>query len=251
MNLSPSILFENEHVVAVDKPAGLVVHPDGRTDEPTLVAWMVEHYPFAVKVGEPITLSDGSVIERPGVVHRLDRETSGVLLLAKTQESYLFLKRQFMRHQVQKKYHAFLYGTLKDDRGTINRPIGRSNSDFRKWSAGRGPKGELRDAVTRWFTLLRGIDAMFVEAQPLTGRTHQIRVHFQSIGHPVVADPLYAIGRAPLFGFTRCALHAKIITFRLPGGGEQTVEAPYPSDFVSAIERFKASGAEGAALLRM
>lgn len=149
-----------------------------------------------------------------------------------------------MKHTIKKRYHAFVYGSLPDDRGTIDRPIGRSKSDFRKQSSSQETRGDRRDAVTRWFTLLKGSATTFVEAQPITGRTHQIRVHFHAIGYPIVADPLYAPHRKSLFGFQRLALHARSVTFRVPPGGDETVEAPYPDDFTNAIKAFEESGAK-------
>lgn len=250
MDNKPTVLFENEEVLAVNKPAGLVVHPDGRGKEETLVDWILSTYPVIRGVGEPLKLASGIVVDRPGIVHRLDKETSGVLLIAKTQDSYLFLKRQFLKHDIKKKYHAFVYGSMKGARGTIDRPIGRSQNDFRKKSAARDLGDDARPATTRWYTLLSGEDATFVEAQPITGRTHQIRVHFHAIGHPVLCDPLYATGRKPMYGMNRLALHAKSITFRVPGGKEQEVVAAYPPDFVRAIELFKKGGAKETPLLR-
>jgi 23S rRNA pseudouridine1911/1915/1917 synthase len=250
MEIKPTIIFENETVVAVDKPAGLVVHPDGRGKGETLVDWILATYPFIRNVGEPLKLANGSIVDRPGIVHRLDKDTSGVLLLAKTQDSYLFLKRQFLKHEIKKKYHAFVYGSLKEVRGTIDRPIGRSANDFRKKSAGRELGDDARPAVTRWYTLLSGEGVTFVEAQPITGRTHQIRVHFHAIGHPVVCDPLYATGRKSMYGMNRLALHARSVTFRVPGGEDQEVVAPYPDDFVEAMRLFREAGAKEAPLLR-
>lgn len=234
----PGILFEDSDVLVLDKPAGLVVHADGRTEETTLVDWLIKKYPDIKNVGEPLALADGTNLLRPGIVHRLDRETSGALVVAKNQESYLFLKRQFQDREVKKKYHAFVYGDMKEERGTITKPIGRSPADFRRYSSTRGAKGEMRDAVT-WFKVIahkKGFS--FVEAQPKTGRTHQIRVHFKAIGYPVVSDSLYAAKRAPALGFTRTALHARSLSFRLRGGKEVAVIAPYPKDFEEAMKDF-------------
>jgi 23S rRNA pseudouridine1911/1915/1917 synthase len=182
-------------------------------------------------------------VERPGIVHRIDRETSGIVLIAKTKEAYFFLKQQFQQKTVKKRYHAFVYGIMKDDRGTIERQIGRSPVDIRKWSAGRGARGILRNAITRWRVISRGGNLTFLEAMPLTGRTHQIRVHLLAEHHPVVCDSLYARTMEGALGFTRLALHARGITFLTPvgeGGKEVVLEAPYPADFVRAIERHTA-----------
>lgn len=229
--MEPNILYEDEDILAVNKPAGLVVHPDGRTVEPTLAEWFKEKYPEAKDVGEKL-----GEIERPGIVHRIDRETSGVLLLAKTHAGFEHLKEQFQERSIRKSYIAFIYGNMKEDHGSINLAIGRSPSDFRKWSASRGAKGEKREALTYYRVLARTEGATLIEAQPKTGRTHQIRVHFRAKDKPVVADPLYAEGREKLLGFERLALHARAITFRNMSGKEITVVAPYPEDFRRAMD---------------
>lgn len=233
--MNPSILFENDDVIVINKPAGLVVHPDGRTNERTLVDWILETHPEMKGVGEPLTLQSGEVIDRPGIVHRLDRETSGVLALAKNQEAFLFLKKQFQDREAAKIYNAFIYGTPKAREGVISEPIGRSPSDFRRWLAGRGAKGELRDAVTEYTIQESSRDFAFVEARPKTGRTHQIRVHFKFIQHPIVADSLYAPNMPKALGFERLALHARRLTLTLPGGEVVSVEAPLPPDFEQAL----------------
>src|SRR4051812_44282800 len=120
------ILYEDADIVAVNKPAGLVVHSDGKTVEPTLADWVLEKFPQTVEVGEPIITTDGRTISRPGIVHRLDRETSGVMLVAKTHKGFECLKKQFQSHEIKKEYHAFVYGEMKSRGGTIDRPIGRS-----------------------------------------------------------------------------------------------------------------------------
>ena len=221
------ILYEDADIIAINKPAGLVVHSDGRTEEPTVSNWFVGKYPEGRDVGEKM-----GEIERPGIVHRIDRETSGVLLLAKTNEGYAHLKEQFQAHEIEKIYEVFLYGNLKEDHGTINLKIERSRSDFRKRIASRVGK----DAVTYFRVLARGEGATLVEAKPKTGRTHQIRVHFKALHHPVVADKLYAPGKPALLGFERLALHAKQVSFKDIKGDKKVVVAPYPDDFKRALD---------------
>lgn len=232
IDLSKNILYEDDDILAIDKPAGLVVHPDGRTNESSVSEWFASKYPEAKNVGE--SLGD---IERPGIVHRIDRETSGVLLLAKTKKGHTCLKEQFQKREIEKIYHLFVYGNVRDDQGTINLSIGRSASNFRKWSAQRGARGEMRDALTYFQVLRRSGDksATFLETKPKTGRTHQIRVHFKALHHPVVCDKLYASTKECLLGFSRLALHARQITFKDVSGDQHSVLANYPEDFQNAL----------------
>lgn len=238
IDLTKNILYEDHDILAINKPAKLIVHPDGRTREPSVSEWFAKYYPSSLSVGEPGISNDGTLIGRPGVVHRIDRDTSGVLLLAKTEVGYRILKEQFQNREVKKIYHLFVYGNVKDSFGTINLPIGRSASNFRKWSAQRGARGEKREALTYFKVLKRPEDKSytFVEVKPKTGRTHQIRVHFQALHHPVVCDKLYALNKPALLGFDRLALHALSITFKNVKGEKITVEAPYPADFAGAIK---------------
>src|SRR3989338_9542620 len=230
------IIYEDKNILAVNKPAGLVVHSDGKTKEKTLADWILKNYPEIEDVGEPIVLNTGEIIKRPGIVHRLDRETSGILLVAKNQKTFLFLKEQFQGRDIQKSYRAFVYGEMKDDKGVIDRPIGRSKKDFRQWSAQRGARGAMREAVTHYRIMARGGGFSFVEVIPKTGRTHQIRVHFKAVNHPIVSDSLYAPKKEKALGFERLALHAQSIEFNLMNGKKIKVVAPYQEDFEKALE---------------
>ena len=242
------IIYEDENIVVINKPAGLVVHSDGKTDEFTVVDWVLENYPKTENVGEPLVLSSGKIIKRPGIVHRLDKETSGVLLIAKNQETFLFLKKQFQERLIKKSYHAFVCGEIKNDEGKIERPIGRSVSDFRKWSAQRGARGKMREAITEYKVLEKRKGFSYVEANLKTGRTHQIRVHFKAINHPIVCDKLYNSKNAELLadeklGFERLALLAYSLEFNLPDGinKERKLElkAKLPEDFENALKMLK------------
>lgn len=233
-------LYSDEDVVVINKPAGLMVHPDTlKKVEPTLVDWIRKHHPEMEEVGEAMVMKDGSEIARPGVVHRLDRDTSGVLILARTQKAFEFFKDAFMEREAAKTYRAFVYGTLQNERGTIDRPIGKSRTDFRQWSATRNPRGVMRDAVTDYKVLGRGGGTTYVEVFPKTGRTHQIRVHFKALQHCVVHDTLYAPGKPGFLGFTRLALHALSLRVKLPSGKEMTFKAPLPPDFIEAEKQLK------------
>lgn len=228
------ILYEDESVLVLNKPSGLAVHYDGRTEEPTLVDWLLEHYPDIKGVGEPMTLQNGTVIERPGIVHRLDRDTSGVIIVAKTQAAFLHLKRQFHDRLAQKEYRAFVYDAVKEESGVIDFPIGRQKSNPTLWSATRGAKGNLREAKTAYQTLARSPEASALALFPKTGRTHQLRVHCKAINHPIICDPLYAPKRPPLLGFSRLALHAVALELTVPSGEYKRFEAPLPDDFAHA-----------------
>lgn len=259
--MEPKILYEDEYLIALDKPPGMMVHTDGRREEKTLVDWINQNYPELKEVGEEQTLQNGEVIKRPGIVHRLDRETSGVILVAKTKESHQFLKEQFQNRKVEKIYNAVVWGNFAPDKkeGVIDKPIGRSASDFRKWSAEFGAKGELREAVTEYRVLgsippsppyLKGggntaENSIFsyLEVRPKTGRTHQIRVHLKSISHPVVCDRLYGgkicDGSSSCLGFNRLALHALSIRLQLPNQSFIQIESPLPEEFERALQVLK------------
>lgn len=229
-----TVIYEDDTVLAVNKPAGLAVHEDGRTSEAVLTDWVRATRPSMVGVGETMMLQNGTTIDRPGVVHRLDRDTSGILLLAKTPEAHAYLKSQFQHRQVSKEYRAFVWGEMRTVAGTIDRPIGRSRKDFRLWSAGKDVGATKRTAVTRYTVLSTCEGFSYLAVEPKTGRTHQIRVHLKAIGHPVVCDARYAPNRPPALGFTRLALHAALLTFTHQNGTHMVLEAPLPSDFISA-----------------
>ncbi len=232
--MTPEILFETDEYIVINKPAGLVVHADGKTTEPTLVDWIMENYPEIENVGEPL-ITEKDIIKRPGIVHRLDRETSGVMIIAKTPEAFEFFKSAFKNRDVSKTYSAIVWGHVKEDEDTIDAPIARSASDFRKWSAQRGARGTKRSAVTDYKVLARFIDGgekfSMLELKPKTGRTHQIRVHMKYMNHPIICDSLYAEGKPKVLGFNRTALHSRKIEFTDPSGEEKSFEAPYPDDF--------------------
>lgn len=236
------IIYEDADIVAIDKPAGLLVHSDGKSNRPTVVDWLVQNYPYIRGVGEPMKIPDGSTIDRPGIVHRLDKDTSGVLVIAKTHNAFRLLKESFKERQVKKIYHAIVYGDVRGGSGVITIPIGRSESGFvarRSVGTGRGKGtekvGKTRDAVTRYSVLKRFPGYTSLEVKPETGRTHQIRVHLKSIGHPVLCDKLYAPRRVCLESIGRQALHASEIELTLPSGVRLTLLADDPPDFQAVL----------------
>ncbi len=252
MSSIPDILYENDDCLFLNKPAGISVHGDGKTPEYTVADWLLAERPALAGVGEPLMIrvpGGGEVsVPKPGIVHRLDKDTSGVMLVAKTQEAYEFFKKQFQERKVEKVYHCFVYGWIKEDSMVIDAPIGRDSGDIRRWTAGKGARGTVREALTGISVRARlgsrpyeGKGSTeegtysFVEARPKTGRTHQIRVHLRSVNHPIVADALYAPKREAALGFERLALHARSLSVVLPGGERTTVTAPYPPDFAAAV----------------
>lgn len=240
----PTVLFEDASLLVIDKPTGWLTHEDKVTAAPTVVDWFLARCPEAAEVGEPGYASDGTLLQRAGVVHRLDRETSGLLLLAKTADAHAHLKAQFHDRQVRKEYRAFVYGRVNDRWGTIDRPIGRSAKDPRRRSAERGAKGTLRHAVTDYERIGVGEYAgeafSYVKLLPKTGRTHQLRVHLRAIDRPIVGDTLYAAHKLETssnLGLTRLALHAHALDLTLPSGVQQRFIAPVPRAFDEAAER--------------
>lgn len=235
-----SILYEDADVVAVAKPVGLITHSDGRTQEETAEEWFNERYPHEITVPANV-----------GYVHRLDRDTSGVLVFAKNPVAYDFLRTAFHDRTVQKTYLAFVYGTLKEKKGSIDFDIGRSRKDFRLRSAQRKAKGRLREALTR-YEVIGEIDGLpagrqgyaLLKVSPETGRTHQIRVHLKAIHHPIVGDMLYSPNHPPALGIKRLGLHAYMLDIPLPAGrqgsvgGRVVITAPIPEDLAPALAHF-------------
>ena len=246
------ILYEDQDCLFIQKPAGISVHGDGKTPEKTIADWILETYPALSAVGEPLLISHkGQSLEipKPGIVHRLDKETSGVMLIAKTAAAYDHFKAQFQGRETRKIYHAFVYGWPKEDEIFIDAAIGRSTGDIRRYGTGKNIRGMLRESQTTVRVLGRfGNRAYqgqgstdegtysFVEAEPKTGRTHQIRVHLLSINHSIVSDSLYSPRRKKALGFERLALHARELTVKLLSGEDKTVVAPYPEDFEKALK---------------
>ena len=227
--MNPEVLYEDEYIVAISKPAGLVVHSGVGTGE-TLVDWVLEHYPDMREVGET-----GDVV-RPGIVHRLDKETSGVMVLARQQHVFDTLKKHFQKGKVEKEYHAFVYGCPSSLRGTVSLPLGKSRTDFRRYAT-RNTRGEMREARTEYVVAGSCRESVsFMRFYPKTGRTHQIRAHAQSLYTPIVGDSLYASSRKPVLGFSRLALHARRISLSVHYYPDTLhITVPYPDDFQKAL----------------
>ena len=238
--MEPEIIYEDGDVLVINKPAGLIVHSDGRTKEPSIAEWILKKYRAMSEVGEPWVSPQGETVMRPGIVHRLDRTTSGVMILAKSKEAHAYLKKQFQDRTTRKEYVALVYGHPKEDSGTIEKEIVRIKSTPPRWGVAHGKENKKRAAVTEWKVVKRGVDAesgekiALLSVSPKTGRTHQIRVHLKALGYPVVSDHLYAATKKPILGLTRPALHASRLTLTLPSGELRAFEAPLPEDMARA-----------------
>lgn len=234
------IIYEDENFVAVNKPAGLLVHSikvrdkgsEIKKGELTLVDWIIEKYPDIKKVGDDPEM-------RPGIVHRLDKNTSGVIIIAKNQEYFDYLKKFFQTHEMKKIYFALVYGRVKENKGVIEKPISLKADSIKRtvWD------GKMtKEAITEYKVLKRFLkdnsEFTLLQAEPKTGRTHQIRIHFSSIGHPIVGDSLYG-PKENLFGLHRQFLHAHSLEFSKSNGQRIKIEADLPEELSAIIDTLK------------
>lgn len=223
------VTFMDDHVAVLDKPPGLVVHPSHGHPDGTLLNALFYHSKKLATVGGPM---------RPGVVHRLDMDTSGLIVVALTDEAYYSLVGQFKERTVKRRYLALLFGQLKGDAGEIDRPIGRSSTDGKKMST---RTRRAKTALTRWSVVERFGFATLVHARLSTGRTHQIRVHFSALGHPVLGDATYGRKRSitvkgSRIDFPRQMLHADTLGFTHPVTGKPLkFRSPMPQDMKEAV----------------
>jgi 23S rRNA pseudouridine1911/1915/1917 synthase len=206
-----NIVFEDPHLLVVDKPAGLVVHPAAGNRDGTLVNALLHHCGGS--------LSGIGGVARPGIVHRIDKDTSGLLVVAKTDVAHEGLAKQFAAHSIERKYLAIVAGLLKTAEGTVDAPLARSSANRKKIAIVEGGRGKR--AVTHWKRLEILRDSALVECSLETGRTHQVRVHMASIGHPLLGDPVYGRSKPhrellKSLGFERQALHAARLGFTHP-----------------------------------
>jgi 23S rRNA pseudouridine1911/1915/1917 synthase len=246
-----AILYEDEHLLVVNKPAGMVVHPGAGNRRGTLVHALLAHAPGIAHVGGA---------GRPGIVHRLDKDTSGVLVVAKTQAAYLRLVEAIARREVSREYLALVWGEPRDKAGRIAEPVGRHPKDRKRMAV--TPKGRV--AATN-YRVLQGFGwATYVECRLETGRTHQIRVHMSHLGHPLLGDATYGGGARRVLNLPesarrlareivetmpRQALHAARLAFSHPATGERlALEAPLPADFSAALDRLRKSVAGATAV---
>ena len=223
-NIPLDIVFEDEDVVVVNKPRGMVVHPAPGHPDGTLVNALLYH------CGD--TLSGVGGEKRPGIVHRIDKDTSGLLIVAKNDAAHLALSAQLSDRSLSRVYHAVAAGTLREDSGTVDAPIGRHPSDRKKMAV---TTVHSRNAVTHWNVLGRYRGYTYIRCKLETGRTHQIRVHMAHIGHPLLGDEVYGHAKLPEKGLTGQCLHAKELQFIHPRTGQPvhlTTELP---DYFQAV----------------
>ena len=223
-----NILYQDEDVAVVFKPSGMVVHPAAGNEDGTMVNALLHHLDSLGGIGGEL---------RPGIVHRLDKDTSGLLLVAKNDAAQLALSRQLQERQMEKHYRALVDGLMKEPSGRVEAPIARSRKDRKKMAV--DPEG--REAVTEWTVLAEGRGVTLLDVHILTGRTHQIRVHMKHLGHPVCGDPIYGSSRGAKV--PRLMLHAWSLAFTHPRTGERmTFTAELPEAFWAGL---RSNGIEG------
>ncbi len=226
-NIPLDIVYEDDDVIVINKPQGMVVHPAAGNESGTLVNALLYH------CGESLSAINGVI--RPGIVHRIDKDTSGLLVAAKNNEAHLKLSEQLKERKALRKYNALVNGNIKEDFGTVNKPIGRSPSDRKKMAVVQGG----REAVTHYSVLERFGRYTLIECVLETGRTHQIRVHMASLGHSIVGDKVYGV-KKERFNLNGQLLHARTIGFVHPKTGEMMeFSAPLPDYFEAVLEKLR------------
>lgn len=225
-NIPLDILYEDQDILVVNKPKGMVVHPAPGHYTGTLVNAIMYHCKD--------NLSGINGVMRPGIVHRIDMDTTGSLLICKNDRAHQALAEQLKEHSITRKYHAIVHGRLKEDEGTIDKPIGRHPIDRKKMSV-HCTNG--REAITHYRVLKRFQQFTYIECQLETGRTHQIRVHMSSIGHPILGDQVYGPAKCP-YKLQGQTLHAKVLGITHPTTGEyMEFDAPLPDYFQALLEK--------------
>ena len=227
-NIPLDVVFEDEHVIVVNKPVGMVVHPAPGHPDGTLVNALLYH------CGDSLSGINGEL--RPGIVHRIDRDTSGLIIAAKHDAAHLALAAQLQDHSLARTYEAVAVGGFREEEGTVNAPIGRHPVDRKKMAIDRK---NGREAVTHWTVLERFSGYTRLECRLETGRTHQIRVHMASIGHPLLGDIVYG-AKKPWPGLAGQCLHARRLKFVHPATGEPVeLECPLPDWFEQTLDKLR------------
>ncbi len=221
------ILYEDDDILLINKPKGMVVHPAAGHSSGTLVNGLMAHCQGS--------LSGINGVMRPGIVHRIDRDTTGVLIVCKNDMAHNHIAAQLKEHSIKRKYFAIVHGVIKEDSGTVDAPIGRHPTDRKKMSV--NPRNGKR-AVTHYQVLQRFSRYTYIECQLETGRTHQIRVHMASIGHPILGDRVYGPAKCPYPELEGQTLHAGILGIVHPRSGEwMEFSAPLPEYFRKLLEK--------------
>lgn len=221
------ILYQDSDVVIVNKPCGMVVHPAAGNEDQTLVNALLYHIHDLSGIGGEM---------RPGIVHRLDKDTSGLILIAKNDKAHAALSDQFKARTMEKHYRAVAFGNYSDEHGLIDAPIARHPVDRKKMAIVKDGK----PSQTEWTVIERLKSATYLDVHLLTGRTHQIRVHMQSIGHPLLGDSIYAPNIKLSVRIPRLMLHAYSLAFTHPATGERmTVVAPLPEQFSLTLDKLR------------
>jgi 23S rRNA pseudouridine1911/1915/1917 synthase len=228
------VLYEDDDLLIIDKPAGITVFPEKLTTEKTLIDHLLENFPNLKNIGKP---------PRYGIIHRLDKDTSGILLIAKNDKALEFFQKQFKERKVIKKYLALVVGNIKENQGRIETLIGRSPKNRKKQRVylpfePLAKEKKLREAITEYKVLERFKDCTLVEAIPKTGRKHQLRVHFSSLGHPIVGDEIYGFKNQPSpKDLSRLFLHSHYLKIKLPKGGHLEIKSTLPKDLKKVLEK--------------
>ncbi|MBR6223568.1 MAG: RluA family pseudouridine synthase [Lachnospiraceae bacterium] len=224
------IVYEDDDIIIINKPKGMVVHPAVGHMDDTLVNALLFH------CGD--SLSDINGVLRPGIVHRIDMDTTGLLVVAKNNKAHQSLSDQLSVHSITRRYQAIVHGVIKEDSGTIDKPIGRHKIDRKKMSVDAPVS---REAVTHFKVLERFKSYTYIECELETGRTHQIRVHMSSIGHPLLGDEVYGPKKCPFKGLQGQTLHAKVIGFIHPSSGEYVeFDSELPEYFEDLLKKLRA-----------
>ena len=232
-------VYEDDNILVVNKPYGLITHPKNATDtQSSLTDWVAANYPELKDVGEPFDAS-GAPFPRHGIAHRLDKDTSGLIVIAKNQDSFDYLKNLFQTHTIQKHYYALVHGRPKENSGIINAPLGRIG--MKRTTQIEGKKMiDSKESVTEYKTAKNFDKYTLLDVSPKTGRTHQIRVHLKSIGCPVAGDPVYTPkGWQKPEGLNRLFLHAYKLTLITPDSKSLTLETDLPDSLQNVINKLK------------
>lgn len=236
-NIPLDVIYEDSDIIVVNKPVGMVVHPAAGNTTGTLVNALLYHCGGSLS-------GIGGVI-RPGIVHRIDKDTAGLLVSAKNDEAHLFLAEEIKEHKVSRIYYAIVLGNIKEDSGTVNAPIGRHPTDRKRMAVVRDPARQAREAVTHWSVAERFGRFTLIRCELETGRTHQIRVHMSSIGHPLLGDTVYGGGGTDFEAKNKriingqCLFAAELSLTHPRTREGMTFRADFPEDFLAVLEKLR------------